>query len=101
LIVLFVLTASDLERKTGFVAGRRVGNAVARNRAKRLLREAFRHHKQAIPEHGYHLVLVARNGCGEAGFQDVERDLLAVLREAGFDDEGSKATVSSDAEPER
>lgn len=83
-IVLFVLAEPDVERKAGFVAGRRVGNAVMRNRAKRLLREAYRHHKGRIPEHGYQLVLVARHGCGGASYQNVERDLLDLFGTAGF-----------------
>ena len=84
LLVLFVLASSELSRKAGFVAGRKVGNAVARNRAKRLLREAYRHHKKSIPETGYHLVFVARHGCDQAAYQDVVQELRRLLQETGF-----------------
>jgi ribonuclease P protein component len=84
LLVLFVLTTPHLERKAGFVAGRRVGNAVSRNRAKRLMREAYRHAKHRIPGRDVHLVLVARHGCAESGAQAVAQDLAGLLTRAGF-----------------
>lgn len=66
------------------IASRRVGNAVRRNRAKRLLREASRH----LPwVDGHDVVLTARSGCADAHVDHVDRDLreaadrLALLRE--------------------
>lgn len=84
LIVLFVLAAPDLERRAGFVAGRRVGGAVSRNRARRLMREAYRRHKSRVAALGFQVVLVARRGCGEAAYGDVERDVIRLLARAGF-----------------
>ena len=84
LLVLFVLRSLDLERKAGFVAGRRVGGAVARNRAKRLMREAYRRNKARLPESGAHLVLVARAGCGEAAYADVESTMVRLFERAGL-----------------
>jgi ribonuclease P protein component len=91
LVVLFLLSSSELDRKVGFVAGRRVGNAVRRNRAKRLLREAFRISKAQVPEHGFHLVLVARHACADADYQDVEHDYLKLLARGGFAPRGGEA----------
>lgn len=82
--VLFVLRAPELQRKAGFVAGRRVGNAVRRARSKRLMREAYRRLKVELPESGLNLVLVARVGCAQAGGAAVATDLSALLRRAGL-----------------
>jgi ribonuclease P protein component len=61
-----------------------VGNAVSRNRAKRLMREAYRHAKHRVPARGVHLVLVARHGCAQSTAPAVARDLALLLTRAGF-----------------
>ncbi len=58
--------------RLGIIASRRVGAAVQRNRAKRLLREAFRRSGSRIPA-GMDLVAVARNPIAKARLEDVER----------------------------
>ena len=51
---------NDLPRaRLGLSVGKRVGNAVARNRVKRLLRDAFRLERHALPP-GYDLVVSVR-----------------------------------------
>ena len=81
LISICVLKATS-EWKVGFVAGRRVGGAVVRNRAKRIMREAFRlnRHRIAGP---CHLAVVARTGCSAATRSSVEEELLRLLGRAG------------------
>ncbi len=55
----------------GVIASRRVGNAVKRNRGKRLFREIFRRHRALLPE-GSELVIVLRSHFDRHPFEDLE-----------------------------
>ena len=67
--------------RLGVVTGKAVGNAVARNRARRLLRECFRLHQHELAG-PVDLVLVARPSIAGKKLAAVERDFLRVLRQA-------------------
>lgn len=77
LLVMRVLP-NGLERsRFCFVTGKRVGNAVVRNRVKRRLREVVRN-SAAAP--GWDTVLIARKGAGEADFKQLERAVHNLVR---------------------
>jgi len=81
-LVLFILFQSATERRFAVVAGRKIGGAVQRNRAKRRLREAYRHLRPDLPEGGFHLVLVARRGCDAASAAEVIAELNKLMARA-------------------
>jgi ribonuclease P protein component len=66
--------------RVGFTCTKKVGNAVARNRAKRRLREVAR---LVLPEHGrdgWDYVLIGREDVTAARpFEDLKRDLISAL----------------------
>jgi ribonuclease P protein component len=76
--------ANDVDRvRVGVSASRRVGGAVKRARARRLIREAVRPRLAEISG-GWDLVFIARAALGNASFQDVDRAVAQLLRRASL-----------------
>jgi ribonuclease P protein component len=69
--------------RLGVITSKKVGDAVVRNRARRLLRESFRLHQHDF-ERPVDLVLVARPSIVGKTFQQVERDFMEALRRGGL-----------------
>ena len=81
LVVLIVQTHQQPQSKAGVAAGRTVGTAVHRNRAKRLLREAMRTLLPNISSN-LDLILIARPGLKTATLEETRQALLNVLGRA-------------------
>jgi ribonuclease P protein component len=67
------------KRQVGISAGKRAGGSVARNRAKRLLREFYRMHKCVFPI-GTRTAIVVRKPPEGAVFSTVCEELLPVIQ---------------------
>lgn len=78
LIVLQVLPCNSEVPRIGIVASRSIGNAVKRNYAKRLLREAIRPYLPYIAKN-WDLVLIARHPILEADFNTVQAAINRLL----------------------
>lgn len=66
--------------RIGISASKKIGGAVQRNRAKRVVREAFRQiDKQIGVRTGFLIVIVPRPDCTVLKMQDVKRDLQYCL----------------------
>ncbi len=67
--------------RVAFVAPKRLGNAVFRNRCKRVLREAAR--ECGLPKDGYDMILFSTKDTHDASPADVSRSLRRLLKKAG------------------
>jgi len=74
---------SRMPSRLGVITSSRIGGAVVRSRARRLLRECFRLHQVELVKQ-VDLVLVARPSIVGKTFAEVERDFLTSLRKAGL-----------------
>ena len=80
LIANWLLLPAGSSARLGVITSRKIGNAVVRSRARRLLRESFRLHQHELSR-PVDLVLVARNSIVEKSFAQVEHDFLRALRQ--------------------
>lgn len=88
-MVLYLLSRPEGALRLGVVTGRKVGGAVQRNRARRLLREAFRRNRFRMQGRA-DVVLVARAALLTTDWADVEAELLTLARRAEILDNAPK-----------
>ena len=83
-VVFHISNGLDYSRKA-FLASKKVGGAVARNRARRLMKEGFRRVENEILE-GKDVLFIARKGAVEAGVgcREVEKSIRRALSKSGL-----------------
>jgi len=92
-LVVLSTCPNDLSySRFGFITSKRIGKAVARNRAKRLMREAIRLKRPAIKT-GWDMVFIARKRTPHANYHQVDQAITELCRRAnvlsGEDAQGS------------
>jgi ribonuclease P protein component len=75
-----VMVPSAEGTRLGMVASRKLGNAVSRNRAKRLIRDIFRKTDLPGAAGGIDVVVIPRHSVFEAAYPDLENDFRGALR---------------------
>ncbi len=71
--------------RVGITVTKKLGSAVIRNRAKRIIREGYRlSDKSAKIRRGFLIVIVARGNIIKAKSTDIERDLTSAFKKLGM-----------------
>ncbi len=79
-LLVFVRPVASGRTRVGVTVTKKVGNAVERNRVKRLVREVYRRNKARLPD-GLDIVFVAKNSVVRAGYHDLGRQLGTLARQ--------------------
>jgi ribonuclease P protein component len=93
-MTVFARRTSEPYARLGIAATRKIGGAVVRNRAKRLVRELFRHHK---PDQILDVIVVPRREFLDAPYSSLEDEFSALLERAS----GASARTGSGARTPR
>lgn len=78
--VLYYKVQPDVEHfKLGISVSKKIGNAVVRNRMRRMIKEIVRIHANRITNH-LHLVIIVRKPSVTMDYQNLEKSILHILR---------------------
>lgn len=86
-VVVYVLKNRQKLTRFGITTSKKIGNAVHRNRSRRIIKEALRQISPLI-QPGYDYVFVARGKTPYVKMQDVRKQLKIQLAKAGLLKEG-------------
>lgn len=82
-VVLFFRKNNLPYNRMGFLASKKVGNSVERNRARRLMKESFRQLEEGLIE-GRDYIFIARNTIGNTSMEEVKKSMYIAVKKSGL-----------------
>ncbi len=86
LLVIYIIKNRLPINKLGIVVNKKVGNAVVRNRVRRLIKENYRLKENQISK-GYDIIFVSRVRAKDATYNEVDKAMKHLLKKAGLIDD--------------
>ncbi|MCL6441993.1 MAG: ribonuclease P protein component [Alicyclobacillus sp.] len=83
-LVLYWCDSRHPTFRVGFSVSKKIGNAVTRNRLKRVLRECFHKLEGDLSVLQVDFVVICRQAAAQASFHEIEADVRKLLRKAKF-----------------
>lgn len=83
-LVLYFAPTKNQAFRVGFSVSKKVGNAVVRNRMKRLLRECFLRYEPVLSAYRVDFVVVCRPAAATCSLQELDKDLQRLLARGNF-----------------
>jgi len=80
-MVLYLMPNGTAVNHLGFTVSKKIGNAVVRNRVRRLMYEAFRLYEPQLKT-GFNIVIVAKSAAVGAEFHNIHRVMGGILKKA-------------------
>jgi ribonuclease P protein component len=82
-VILYARFREEEQSRFGIAVTKKLGKSVVRNRIKRRIREVIRRNAKSMGG-GMDLVVVARKNILHASFEQIERDILALVPQRAF-----------------
>ena len=82
--IIFIKENMNNEQRFGFVASKKTGNAVQRNRIKRLFKEFVKTHKNKFRENTDYIFVgksVLKENIKNLKYKDIEKDIIKVIKQ--------------------
>jgi ribonuclease P protein component len=77
-LVVYLMKNRTSENRLGITVSKKVGNAVIRNRVRRLIKETFRKYEDTLSP-GYDIVIVARVASNSANYKQIDKNLIKLI----------------------
>jgi len=78
-IIIYLLLRDQTDNRLGIIVKKNIGNAVFRNRVKRILREIW---WEKVNQYisGYDVIVIAKANIKEASFKEIESEIKVLLQ---------------------